>query len=454
MTPRLCFTNLPIEIGLLILHQLDSVRTLHCFISASSYHYRLFRENRLNILAFVVPRSFHPSLLPLAVLVCEASDISLQFDIRQGEYDYKCPRTLPAKTAFSARKRKAVAKFLTKQWSEESLLASLHSKAIVLPLCRLYYVMDYFIMDYFEQTLALVQKHDRWGIFNSNQSISDCEYARLQRAFLHFELYRRLLGGLRKESWQGSEQARVKREHLYFLAYLELHEMRELLAIYEYLQRRIEDLMDRTEDLLVEFVQNAPPGSPFPICTLDLQLPLYGTYSKDAQQAVVAFLNELGLPFQRLLFNAKDTKEFMQIAMLFENVPREPTLSTVIKENEFRERHLNSDSIVSIIHAKHGPGSELQISQCIDDDTQTPSAELHQLRLSGCYFWDRGRIADIDRFQADLVKSLPKERKRAMEIAAQARLAGSNIKLETLRDFIPLKLDSHEASKMIRELEY
>ena len=204
---------------------------------------------------------------------------------------------------------------MKKERNEDSITVFFRDKGQVALLCRLYYLLDRYNKDYVDESVALVREHDDYSIFHSHQDPSGSEYARIQRALLHFELYRRRSGALEELGMRTSINYGLFKIHCTFLPHLDPCEMSELLAIYEYLVRRLELILDNTQDHLIDFIRNAPPGS-FQIDRIDLQgLSFYGGRTKLSQQRIIPFITQLGLPFHWHLFKTKSTGEQMQIAL-------------------------------------------------------------------------------------------------------------------------------------------
>ena len=121
-------------------------------------------------------------------------------------------------------------------------------------LCKLWNIVDYFIKDYSQQILRqtkrihlpLVNGTGRIGVLDDKAiykyGLSRVEYDRMQRAFLYFELYRRLYGGQEpyitfEESNEDIGCANMEQDEFGRMLYW--HENTELSLVYEYLARRM-----------------------------------------------------------------------------------------------------------------------------------------------------------------------------------------------------------------------
>ena len=265
---RLSLDTLSPDILSLVLRQLGSPREVFSAIRVCSILYNVFQLDKTRILANAVQRSFHPAVLPIALVICDVkkdptliahfeddmlsedhylddlnmSDYSLWWN--QDEVKYEFLRGTIIDTAEKLLKDSGFAK---------SKFQDLDG--VTLPLCRLWKLVDIFIKDYSKQALAQLRGEgsECWSADEPSEetsgldNIDEDEYGRLQRAFVWFELWRRLFGGYDDYKWR----KRRHWEHCAFQISMSPIEIAELWSVYEYLIDRMDYVLETVDRYLI-----------------------------------------------------------------------------------------------------------------------------------------------------------------------------------------------------------
>ena len=292
------FESLPLELNLIILQNIADPATLFALFRASPVHYEIFQSSQQQqrqheqktpgILARIVLNVITPELLQLAIDVCEATSIKSERTRMQlcaiaskrnsnsssSSYQDAYSGALRSmKKTFERKIRKRIfaeRRETTTIWDtsrnkariESSYIEKLRDLDLLKCLCRLLTVVDWFIADFTRGARALLEVDEREreylgtvGLKDTDKGeeeasrsglgvciiapavLSQFEYLRLQRAFLHFELYRHILGGLE----------RYGRYPGLIFSYLRYDEPDGLLSVYDYLMARMEKAYDDLE---------------------------------------------------------------------------------------------------------------------------------------------------------------------------------------------------------------
>lgn len=232
---------LPIEVLSLILQEVDCPRDLLSLVGLSGPCYRAYESAPNLILSSVLRNAIAPTVLhhALAILnVPATSGPDPQTEVLEGFID----RYFQAGSSFEFPADAAAM----------TVLRRLHSR------------ISYFVDDYSSRAMqALATKPD--GQQGAGWVLSSSERARFQRAFFRYELYSLVFpvdhSVLRHSLFPADLQfAR-------FLAHMEPWEVEEMSCVHHYFTSRIEGLIGRLEDQVVEAVLSAPgvrsnPGHP------------------------------------------------------------------------------------------------------------------------------------------------------------------------------------------------
>ena len=451
------------EVGLLILLQITSTKDLHSFIRAFSRHYNIFRLNKLRILISVINQAFHPRLIPLALKVCDAAHLSRPSKPFLTEEDLDELSEMPDPgDSYVQEKRASVFKFLTAFERHAQPQRIPKETSTVYSLCRLQRLLEHFIDDFKAVTLKkLKETKSKVGIRpSSHERLSFMEYSRLQRAFLHFELYRRIYGGFESHVWAKRGLGRVYAEHSYFATNLNDCEIGELLAVQEYLVRRMESVFDNSEKWIMSRILEAAgrrdkeQGQISCIEHLELHgLGIYDCNHKGTQQSIGDHLIGLGLPFCKRFFSMS-VEDQTRVILLFRFSPCTPSLSSVILDKKTG----SPEPAGSQWLAEHGSSQNMPPSWLeASSPSKRPKSSTYRdqdygFRQTGYYFWDNAR-ATPEYWESVKLPS-PCQRDRASERSVDIMLMTTTIRYDAWNDIPPKRPDSKELTQMILQLEY
>ncbi|KAG9249744.1 uncharacterized protein F5Z01DRAFT_466790 [Emericellopsis atlantica] len=223
---------LPIEVLSLILQEVDCPRDLFSLVGLSGPCFRAYESAPNLILSSVLRNAIAPTVLHHALAILNVPDApgpDPQTEVLEGFID----RYLQAGSSFE----------FPADTAAMTALRRLHSR------------ISYFVDDYSSRTMrALATKPD--GQQGAGWDLSSSERARFQRAFFRYELYSLVFpvdhSVLRHSLFPADLQfAR-------FLAHMEPWEVEEMSCVHHYFTSRIEGLIDRLEDQVVEAVLSAP----------------------------------------------------------------------------------------------------------------------------------------------------------------------------------------------------
>ncbi|KAF5005000.1 hypothetical protein FDECE_8525 [Fusarium decemcellulare] len=246
--------NLPPEVLSLILHHVDSPRSLYHFISASPASFRVFSQSRKRILSSVIKNALPGQSVQHALAVLQAPSVG---------YSQVHP-------------------FLAKYFGYTSSFDFPTNEAGLLQLYHLYNRISYLLDGYLKSVQEL-------GFDESVLRPSLTERTRLQRAFLRFELYSRVFPRCGSDPYPPPGEPRPVSRHPasqqfeLFLANLSPWEVEEMSCVEQYFSSLIDEAIDQVEEDLVRAVL-AAPGVVLPSPA--------STSSSEAAEAVVAALND------------------------------------------------------------------------------------------------------------------------------------------------------------------
>ena len=235
--PSKSLDGLAPELLSLILIQISTIQDLHCLIRASSQIYRVFLLSKTRILSSVVHSLYLPDIIPDAVTAVNALRLDRGPD------------------------KETVIKFINKYAEDRKLDHSDHliPLSTYIALCKLHRSIDYFVQDFTRRSiLALQQCVQPSGDIAPPQiseklhaPLSTIEEARIQRAFIRFEIYGCLFYArpyFTRTKWSALEQAQI------FLAQFPHWEIEELACVRDYFIHHITDAFDQAEDDFVSAV--------------------------------------------------------------------------------------------------------------------------------------------------------------------------------------------------------
>ena len=243
--------------------------------------------------------------------------------------------------------------------------------------------------------------------------LSKDEYYRLQRAFLFFELYRRLFGSSSIPKFARPDRLGYDYK-LKFLSCLFLPMRRELWSVYSYLKSRMSRAFDEIDDFLIlkfKKAEKAPTNDhnyrEYIDCA-DLPSARWFIFnSPEIREARMEFLIELGLPFCVHFFTRRIFGQASLALQLMNHRCLEP-LDYALRKVPV--------SVMDVIEASSlrkcvGNAQELADGMTFPRGTATlPIVLKYPSRaLNGYYFWDKKRIrrTSFKTLRNDVPRSLP-----------------------------------------------
>ena len=336
------FERLPQEIHDLIFSYFHTPTDFYNLIRASPLHFRIYFCDKERYLQSILSQSYDRVNLILALRILVAGrplpslteDLLVEFKIPGGAsridwilHHLTChgyeTRSFEYHDPFSVKgmwEEKCVAD------QEKPVHTAESTKLIRLrQLCRLWRLIDYFIHDYSRQALKQLKRIClrttnkssfapsvicQYGVSKEyRHCLTRHEYDRMQRAFLYFELYRRLFGGS-----QPHASPEVDREDNNVMAFnidqfrfsieLTSYENAELASIYDYVAIRMTEVFDRVKSYVASRLSIGYGHGDAPVAEYRLykQLSQLLENTNTSRPETVAFLVELGLPFCRRFF--------------------------------------------------------------------------------------------------------------------------------------------------------
>lgn len=239
--------SLPVELQVHIMLQLDTIDALYALIRASPRLYQVFCINKENVLSRISRRLFHPTAILEALSIARL--------LQSG-------RPLPLETALA---------FLHTPLEERRRrLFAITPIPQSVSMCKLDKCIRFFIDDYvrsalptlsqlaLSQELPTATKSDAEIKSNISQELSSSEFARLQRAFGHYELYSQLFsrcsGEQEKCTWS-HKMIPVQEQTQLFLEKYQSFEVAEIHCVRDYLRRRLRGIYYEVEDEAVRTPQ-------------------------------------------------------------------------------------------------------------------------------------------------------------------------------------------------------
>ena len=347
---------------------------------------------------------------------------------------------------FKSLKATRVQLFLDQYSDESKKEVDLYDEALVKRVFKLWRIVDFFINDFFRYTRTQQNRYIR--LFEPGENISEgrccrvpqilskIEYSRIQRAFLHFELFRQLYGG---PSGYEFTQARVGRSACHeFANSITDYELHELASVNEYLNSHFERILDEIGAFAKKFttavsrhhndciVQNPNVSKCFP------------------RDSVLRWYQlDIGLPFLSC-FMQKDIVRQTVIAGKY-NIKHFPTL--FVRFLRFRPLRplpkitINKDDIFS--------PSQGFLELYSQARSQQKSKAEYGLRQCGYLFWDKVH-PKTDRCDALFLKDQSLNRS-PLNVCAHADVkVASNV----LRVRLPNLEDKTQIDEMFSECEY
>ena len=374
------FESLPSELKHSVLSYLDSPQDFYYLIRASPAYFRIFRCDEEHYLYKALKRSTHEFNLLLAVRVLKAGKISVEPPTEQRPHlhfvspggisrqkwiqrhvwrhqneaeEYEGDDSLTESCLagegekLSGEKREEEeeedAEARKRREDAEARERPVGKLERLRQLSRMWRLTDYFIGDYSQKALRHIKRFRLESSSGKSQigpqdspemfrhGISRVEYDRMQRAFLYFELYRRLFGGL--DPYVSLEERRTEGridhtdgERSDFGWLIAFSENVELNSVYDYIAARMGRVFgrvrsyvnDRLDAIDRNSARDAFKDGNENVSTEGERLLLsrLQKFLEDTElqcPATVAFLVECGLPFCRRFFSMPVSKQALII---------------------------------------------------------------------------------------------------------------------------------------------
>ena len=417
---NLNLTTLPAELNRLILSKLSTLADLYSIIRASPLHSTIFKESKRHILEEVFYRSFNPRHLLLAQCIAYAQH--------------------PRSTVYTeeTRPQQSIERYnvMLHCWIDsrncdfyqhDSWLFKISERDIypgrLFKLSRMWLLIDRLIESYARDVLKELELvRTKLGCSPTvklnntyRHGLSKDEYERIQRAFLHLEIFARRQGRLEPhERVDTGEQYYLCASHAWFAYFLTKSENIELHSVYDYLVGDVEDRWDRLHKVMllsIEYKATRIPMhaamTPERLNHLHLKRQILAN-KKARRRESIAYLIEGGLRIYREnqkvnYFSLVDFLEFLQMDEC------KAPLATVLKTFRQHSRHdykkyyqddsdklaRKSDGYQKYSREKHQSGHK-------------PQELKYALAALGYFFWDNSRLFDLD--NARLGSVLPQPR--------------------------------------------
>ena len=320
--------ELPPEILLLILEKYTTPRDLYSLLRSSSKISALFAQKKWKVLREVLKNAFHPAILPLAIAVCDAARVCCESQainqIRSSEviyspenpffdshtqYRFDLVREIIESANLDRRSR-------TMNLINDYDSHKLRMSTVLISLSKVWFLVDHFIQCFTVQ-FELSKNQKSWQKRKRNvQKVSRFEYDRLQRAFLHFELYRRLFGGISQDNWE-----RFMRNENDFILNLHCFELVDLWSVHHYLVDRIDRVFDGVDDYIANQIlkikqrkyEKRKDQDYWTHCSLRTELPRNWSRGRNNR---ADFLAVLGLPLCYRFFNMQIPEQASVVHLL------------------------------------------------------------------------------------------------------------------------------------------
>ncbi|RMZ78209.1 hypothetical protein DV738_g4004, partial [Chaetothyriales sp. CBS 135597] len=224
-----------VELGVLVMSHLETPRDLFAFVCTARPIWQLFQEvDRATILEAVLRNAFPGENIRIAIAACEASQISKlwyagsSIPVVEQSWDKFC-EDFPQGCAPDCSS-------LSGDWNR------------LVSLSKLSYICDYFTACFEQDALSFAASKIPHQQSSTRRSMTSSERTRLQRAFLRFEIYRRVTPGAVKLF-----DPRTRPEYCHirdFLRWFPPWEREEVLSVQEFLVEFTKNMSRRLQDYI------------------------------------------------------------------------------------------------------------------------------------------------------------------------------------------------------------
>ncbi|MCJ1409908.1 hypothetical protein MMC19_003992 [Ptychographa xylographoides] len=413
------FESLSVELRLMILQQLSSPRDLYRLICTSRACYYTFIGHKTSILAAVIQTAIPREVLPDALAACEASEIRAISILLPSK---------PREIADTSRGRitRYIQDFMDGYRAQpKATLSGLTDLPVLVSLCRLWEVVDFFISDYkktvFKQMAHLftdaTQHHEQRAKINywaDQEELSTTEVGRLQRAFFRFETYRKLFAFGQNQS----EYYPIMGSYFHSTLFLKRFpgwQEEEITCIYDYLTTYAQGILDKLEDDFVNMIKvmaletpkDCEPTFSIDKTWLDLSchLPFMKSNKQQYHEVLILRMPGLGLPYMKRLpfLNVPDRLNliFQDSITLF---PCKPTIAEVFQRTRdpYSVRDLapaRACGVEPFVEALTECNKGWRwVSELDPENRDFRSSKHAALKAMGYVFWDETRLNEMRLF--------------------------------------------------------
>ena len=471
--------SLPNELLVLLLQHVSSPSDLVTLTKASPQCYRIFKSSEGLVLSSVVRNTLLPEILPLAITACEASTIA--------EFASAPP--------FSYRSHDDV--YLEDLWylidhfcdEREGRLSSCdlspQNGALWSRMFRLCVVVEFFVLRFAQHALGRMQLlvADPTGDLDgatldasstSSIELSTTERARLQRAFLRFEIHRKLFCTGLFDCVLGVESSEDRRKAR-TLDSLSPWEREEFSCVYLYLIEVVTGLVHNMEDHIVAKIQSlsrradcveaeksaeemAKPqwnrrdaaGDLLFACLSSLSNP-----SKRYQLENVERIVGHGLPFLRMFFQ-NDIFGQLRLYQAFSNHSCQSSFQRDLVAMPYYDGEVKDSSLESCCDDLKSANAGWLWSTQFSESSQ-PRLMRHRSGMGqlGYMFWDKPRLENLKLFNMSkpLSPSGPTDGSSHLQSVDQ-RCRGLYVTKEAMAELRPPLLWDKIKPSLLAALEY
>ena len=248
----------------------------------------------------------------------ESNQPSAKKSYKYGKANFDRQRLRIEAKLFRALKKMRLDEFSRQSINDDTEMAYFQDYGMLRQLCHLWRVVEFFVVDYvqtarLQQKLIQSSKHQILTDAGTDfvtipERLSECEYGRIQRAFFHFEMFRRIHCGLElddsiplgKMVYSNTYWHRFHRQMTFF-------ESAELFTVYEYLNVRVGNILNNLKDYAEGLIGFAA-GNDHSDTQYTYVLPCSGRFSNlpifERSHGIytkIRFFVELGLPFLKTI---------------------------------------------------------------------------------------------------------------------------------------------------------
>lgn len=523
--------GLPAEISLLILeNHVANLNDLSALIHASPVQYNVFRQHSIDVLAAVLKRAFHPSLMKLAIRTVLAQAVSRQALITEIEELLQWYRDRGHKFRFedievesennpdngedmkkikvltrlmkrsnlpfdqlecsriavedrkigeanSARQTPEIEKRLLQAFRSERCRDLIHNPAggctesgylqdytVLKKLCQLWRIVDYFVLNYVQAARMqqkLIHATNPWAYSDTDwecimipRKPSEVEYGRIQRAFLNFEMYRRMHGLVEPDSASFNKFMGSRYHWRLACRRLAAFEFFEFCTVYHHLLSYVADFFERAELHAEEQIKSAaskdcdsaqhdyisPSSDHFS------SLPVFR--QRGDLDIILSFTVKLGLPFLKK-FSGLDTMQKMTILNRINNIMDGRRHREILFErNRFSNpwTEVRGDPLDNRSHgfALLGDGANVMFR----------NAKYLPIVEQGYIFWDDVKeVQNLEKIKYPF-STRRRHRDRDWSLEKQLYLHGWAISREALEASLPLVMTESEITSFVHNCDY